>query len=169
VAPIVPRERPAALLPTRPDAAALTTRPQSSRKGLFVGLALTGIGLALTAYAAIAVLPRVLAPTPESLAVSSVQVRAQNARGHCPQTTFTFDGTITTNGAGGAVQYQWTRPDGTQAAPESVQVQPGSTTTHVSLAFPYTQHQSAQGEARLRVLSPGNQTSAPAAVVYTCP
>ncbi|HYZ00469.1 MAG TPA: hypothetical protein VFA92_03155, partial [Candidatus Binatia bacterium] len=169
VAPIVPRQRPAALLPVGPIADAVPPRPKSSRVGLIAGLVAVGVGLALTVYAAVAVLPGILSPTPDKLQVTSLQVKALNTQGHCPSTTFKFDGTITTNGAGGTVQYQWTRPDGTQTTPTSVQLQPGSTSSHVSLDFPYTQKQSAQGQARLRVLSPGNQTSAPANVVYSCP
>ena len=82
--------------------------------------------------------------------------------------TYTFSGQIVTNGGAGTVKYNWQQPDG-KTVPEEVAATKGNSTIPVSLAFTYSGHGSASGEAKVHVTDPNVFDSNAAGVQYRCP
>ncbi len=82
----------------------------------------------------------------------------------CP-TNFTFNGTITTNGAG-SVTYQWVRSDGVLLPPVVLPFASAGTQNVAPLIW--TANANMTAWAQLQVLSPNNIASAPATFTLSC-
>jgi serine/threonine-protein kinase len=139
--------------------------PARMRWALAAGLA---VAAALVLVATRLVGP---APAPPPLQVTSVAASEDPAdgAGHCPQATFTLRATISTNGTGGTVRYEWLRPDGRTAPPGRVVMRAGERTATVSLPVAYDGSGPVQGVAALHLLSPASVYSPPLRVSYSCP
>jgi hypothetical protein len=137
------------------------------------GTALLAVGLVALAVLvlATALIVRGRRPAATRLQVSSVSAAVEPASGsgHCPETDFTFRGTMATNGGAGTIAYRWLQPDGQTSAAQSIAVAAGAHRASVTLLFKFSGSGSAHGQAALHVTSPIDAYSPPLNVTYTCP
>jgi hypothetical protein len=95
-----------------------------------------------------------------------VEVRP-SATGRCPEASYSFLGTVRTNGAAGSLELRWRRPDGESTELRTVPVRDGQRLVDVRLDFTYRGDQPLEGDAELLVTAPETD-SATQAVTYTC-
>jgi hypothetical protein len=107
--------------------------------------------------------------TAGTVAVQGAQVAVAPAVGHCPRAAYVFTGTILTDGKAGDITYEWIRPDGGTTAAQSASLPANVRQGTVRLQFSFQGSGSASGDAKLRVLTPVDLTSAPAHIEYLCP
>lgn len=101
------------------------------------------------------------------LVVESVRVEAPSAAGRCDSVVDVV-GTVTTNGRGGTLQYQWLRSDGETTAVLTQSVSDGTPTTQVHLQWSVSGRGRFPAQAVLRVLAPTPLESA-GGFTYSCP
>jgi hypothetical protein len=129
------------------------------------------IALALASLAVVRIRPAPAPPPPPaSLQVSSVAATVSpGVTGHCPEASFTFQGTMRTSGGAGTITYRWLQPDGQISAPQTTTVQAGARQASVTLLWKFSGSGSTHGVAALHVTSPIDAYSPPIDVTYTCP
>lgn len=101
------------------------------------------------------------------LTVGAVQVAAQPASPGC-DTTVDVVGTVTTDGRGGTLHYQWLRSDGQTGEVLAQSVGSGTTSTQVHLAWTVSGHGRFEGRATLRVLDATGPAEGSGTFVYSC-
>jgi serine/threonine-protein kinase len=129
-------------------------------------------GVVVAAIAVAAGVRYLTAPAPPPpLAVTAITAAADPADGvgHCPAARVTVHAIVTTNGAPGAITYEWLLPNGRASAQDRVTLRGGARTTAVDLPVAYSGGAPAQGVAALHVLSPAAVYSQPVRVAYACP
>jgi predicted Ser/Thr protein kinase len=153
----------------RPHPARAARRPGRGTALLAVGLVALAVLVLATALIVRGRQPA--APPATRLQVSSVSAAVEPASGagHCPETDFTFRGTVATNGGAGTITYQWLQPDGQTSAAQSIAVGAGVHRASVTLLFKFSGSGSAHGLAVMHVTSPIDAYSPPVNVTYTCP
>ena len=142
----------------------VATRPPRSVPRLVIGLVALAIGIGLTAYGLYIGIPKYLNP----VQVTNVSLTPPVTKGGCPNVeTYTFTGTIQTNGGNGDVEYEWIRP----SEPVDVHVhtmKSSERSFEVQTTYQTSSTTSQIGQFQLKVLSPNTKASPPVQVIYTC-
>jgi hypothetical protein len=103
------------------------------------------------------------------LTVSNASATVNASTGKCPSHTYVFTGKVKSNGAGGKLKYEWTRPDGTNSDSASTSIPSRETESIFTLQFTFQGNGHTTGDAILHVISPSNIKSQPVHVEYVCP
>jgi hypothetical protein len=126
--------------------------------------------LAGAAAAAIAVTTAVVLSTRGHgrLAIRALRLAVAPQEASCPKATYTFTATLTTNGQGGPIQFQWLKPGGDRTPPAVVQLPSHTSNPQVQLKFTVDGTTSAAMTATLEILGPSRLSATSPVARYTC-
>lgn len=129
------------------------------------------LGLALTGGSAV-IGAQMLEPwrmVSDTLEVQRVSVDVEPAaEGRCPRAEMRFVATVATNGRPGELTFTWTRPDGSRAVTERIEVAEGQDSVQTRAEFTFSGREAWSGRAVLRVGGADTRV-AHRTVSYVCP
>ncbi len=110
------------------------------------------------------------APAKTALSVHSVSIvtSPDPPRARCPSARFDFVAVISTNGAAGELQVQWTRPDGRRSAVQTISVRSGQRSVSAGLHFTVAGTSPLAGVAVVNVRSPARTAATSTRIAYGC-
>jgi hypothetical protein len=154
-----------------PAPAAVTAPPSRRGRRTLPAVAATAVVLLATGAGGWLWVQRDDAAPPQAgtpaLAVQTVSLTADPARGRCPRARLTVVATIATNGGAGEVVVAWTLPDGSRGPDQPFAVAEGQTEVRASLGVDLSGSRPIRAEVAATVRPSGLRATTP--VVYTCP
>lgn len=153
-------------VPVTQSVAAVATVPQRRprrRTKLLIGT----VGTAAALAAALVAVLRSGHDSAPALAVRSVSVTA-SPKGSCPSAVYAFVAVIRTNGSGGTLDVQWTRPDGRVTGVQRLSSRSGQTRVDAGLRFTVTGTRALRGPAVVHVVSSTTVDATSASIDYRC-
>jgi serine/threonine protein kinase len=161
------RTRRIAVLPTGlPPGPAVPSDTKPDRRSRWI-LLVVGVLLAAIAGGVIVATSGKGKREPQSLAVTSIVVRASTLTGRCPKGQWTFTADVATNGSAGTLRLHWQRPDGENTQDQTIRMVDGQMRQLVVLRFTVTGVRALKGAATLKLLTPQQQARSPT-VNYSC-